>query len=171
MKNLYCLWIVPPTGEKELLQKVIINLSKKYHSSSFEPHVTLLSDISCYKEVMIQKANILASKLHIFPLCLNEISFSTTYFQSAFIRVKATAALMNANLIAKEIYQVDNNVFMPHLSLIYGNHTMDKREKIVSEVILPKNIKFNVEKIIVTPCTNNPNDWIHLAELPLKTIL
>ncbi|SRR5258708_11570565 len=167
MENLYSLWVVPPPEISDLLQKLITNLSSKYNSPSFEPHMTLLGNISSDKKPMLEKANTLVSKLKPLPLSLSEISFSTTYFQSVFVRVKATAELMNANLIAKDIYQTDNSVFMPHISLIYGNHSMEERGKIVSEVILPKNITFNAEEIIVIPSTQNPNEWTHLAELQL----
>jgi len=168
MKNLYSLWIVPPIKTSEPLREVIANLSAKYGSPDFEPHITLLGDISLDFESLKQKAGLLVSKLKPFPISFGEVSFSTTYFQSVFVRVKVTAALMNANMLAKEIYKVDNNVFMPHISLIYGDHDMKTREKIVSEVGLLKDISFEVSKLVVTPSTQNPNDWKHLAEFEIK---
>ncbi|KKT58593.1 MAG: hypothetical protein UX91_C0006G0130 [Candidatus Amesbacteria bacterium GW2011_GWB1_47_19] len=57
--------------------------------------------------------------------------------------------------------------FEPHMSLIYGDHQMKLREKIASEVKLPANLSFKVKKLVVTPCTNDPKDWIHLAEINL----
>jgi 2'-5' RNA ligase len=168
MKNLYSLWIVPPIKISEPLQEVITNLSAKYGSPDFEPHITLLGNISSDLESLKQKAGLLVSKLKPFPISFSEVSFSTTYFQSVLVRVKATAALMNANMLAKETYRVDNNVFMPHMSLIYGNCDMKAREKIVSEVVLPKNILFEVSKLVVIPSTQNPNDWVHIAEFEIK---
>jgi hypothetical protein len=45
---------------------------------------------------------------------------------------------------------------------------MKTREKIVSEVGLLKDISFEVSKLVVTPSTQNPNDWKHLAEFEIK---
>ena len=150
------------------MQEIITNLSAKYDSPDFEPHITLLGGISSDLESLKQKTELLISKLKPFPVLFSEVSFSTTYFQSVLVRVKATAALMNANMLAKAIYKVDNNVFMPHLSLIYGDHDMKTREKIVSEVVLPKNISFKVSKLAIIPSTQNPNDWTYIAEFEIK---
>lgn len=168
MKNLYSLWIVPPIRIGEPLQEVIANLSVKNGSPDFEPHITLLGDVSSDLKSLKQKAELLASKLKPFPISFSEVSFSTTYFQSVLVRVKATAALMNANMLAKEIYKVDNNVFMPHMSLMYGNQDMKGREKVVSEVVLPKNISFEVSKLVIIPSTQNPKDWVHIAEFEIR---
>jgi 2'-5' RNA ligase len=75
---------------------------------------------------------------------------------------------MEANLKAKRIFQIDNDVFMPHISLFYGKHKMKLREKIASEIELPKYKYFKAEKIIVVPSTQNPTEWEHLAEIPFQ---
>lgn len=167
MKKLYTIWIVPSPSIKKDLDKIIIKLAKKYKSPIFEPHMTLLGDIEIDEKTMIEKAKILASKLKSFSLELGEISFSTTYFQSVFIRVKSTAKLMEANLKAKEIFGRENKVFMPHMSLLYGEQEMKLREKIIPTIKLPKNKIFIVDKIVVVPSTKDPKEWKHLAEIPL----
>ena len=168
MENRYSLWIIPFLEVKQILQQTISDLSVKYQTPNFEPHMTLIGDVPGDEKTIIEKAEILVSKIKPFPLTLGEISFSTTYFQSVFVRVKSTAELMNANLKAKEIYHVDNNVFMPHISLIYGDHSMEEAEKIASALTITNNLSFKAEKIVVIPSTQNPDDWQHLVELPFK---
>ena len=168
MKRLYFLSIDPPTEVGESLQEVITSLSEKYNGPNFEPHITLLGNISSDLETVKQKAKLLVSKLKPFPIYFSEVSFSTTYFQSVFIRVKATAELMDSNILAKEIYKVENKVFMPHMSLIYGNHSMKEREKIASVVKLPKNISFKALKLVIMQDAQNPNDWVHVTEFKIK---
>ena len=167
MGKLYSLWIIPTSSLKKSLDEIILKLAKKYKSPKFEAHMTLLGDIDSDEKTIIQKTKKLASETKPFPLQLGEISFSTTYFQSVFVRVKATAKLMEVNLKAKEIFKVDNDVFMPHMSLLYGNHQMKLREKITPEIELPKYKYFKAEKIIVVPDAQNPSEWRHLAEIPL----
>lgn len=167
MKSLYSLWIVPPSNIKRPIENIILQLSNKCQSPRFEPHMTLLGDVGFDEKTVIQKTKKLALKIKPFMLTLGETSFSTTEFQSVFIRVKSTAELMEANLRAQEIFQVNNNVFMPHISLLYGNHKMKMREKIASEIQLPNKFSFKAEKIIVVPSTRNPSEWKHLAEISL----
>lgn len=167
MKKLYSLWIIPSSELKKSLDGIIKGLSKKYKFPEFEAHMTLLGDVNLEKKIMIQKARELSNSIKPFTVQLGEISFSTTYFQSVFVRVNATASLMEANLKAKEIFKVDNKVFMPHISLLYGNHSMNLREKITAEIKLPKNKFFKANSIIVVPSTKNPAEWKHLAEISL----
>lgn len=168
MENLYVLWLVPSANTSKPLQKIINDLSKKYHSPVFEPHITLLGNISCDLETMIQRTKILVSKLKPFSISLGEISFGTTYFKSVFIKVKINEALMNVNLIAKEIFKVENKNFMPHLSLVYSNNTVDERKNIISKITLSKDINFKIEKIIVLPYSDNPNEFTHIVEFQLE---
>ncbi len=163
--NSFSLWFIPPPNIKKQFQEVISDLSAKYQSPNFKPHITLLGEITGSKSHVLKKTKILALKIKPFSVTFSEISFSTTYFQCVFARVKSQAALMDANLKAKEIFDVSNNVYMPHLSLLYGDHNMETREKIVSELKVPTNLSFRADKIIVVPCTQNPADWRHLAEL------
>ena len=167
MKNLYTLWMIPPPEIKKVLEDVIRELGDKYKGPYFEPHMTLLGNIPCSKEDAVEKTKILCKDTKPFEISLGEISFSTTYFQSVFVRIKCSASLMESNLKAKEVFKLENDLFMPHMSLICGDHQMKLRENIASEVKLPANLSFKVKKLVVTPCTNDPKDWIHLAEINL----
>ncbi|OGC47694.1 hypothetical protein A2886_02875 [candidate division WWE3 bacterium RIFCSPHIGHO2_01_FULL_42_13] len=164
----YFLFLVPPARVGEILQKVITNLSEKHNSPNFEPHITLLNNVFSDLETVKQKAKLLASKLKPILISLGEVSFGANYFQSVFIRVKATAELMDLYTLAKEIYLADDNVFMPHMSLIYGNQTMEERKRITSAIELPKDISFEASKLVIVPGTENPDDWIHIEEFDIK---
>ena len=163
----YTLWIVPPEPVKSILQKIILELSKKYDSLGFAPHMTLLGDIEGAEKEILEGTKKLSASLKPFTLALGEVSFSTTYFQNVFVRVKSNAKLMQANLLAKQIFNMPNNLFMPHASLLYGNHDMETREKIATEIKLHAGLSFPADKIIIIPTTKDPKDWHHLAEIPI----
>lgn len=167
MAKKYTLWIVPPPDIKDILQKIILDLSKKYGGPIFESHMTLLGDIEVSEKEILEGSKELASRTKPFMLALGEVSFSTTYFQSVLVRIKSSAKLMKANLAVKQIFNVENNLFMPHISLMYGDHDMETREKIASEVKLPAGLSFQAEKIIIIPSSKDPKDWHHLAEFSL----
>lgn len=162
-KTLYCLWIIPPVEVTKLLNSIIKKFSKKYKSPVFEPHVTLLDGIYAPKDKALSGTKELFSQIKPFSLSFGEVSFSTTYYQCVFVRIKATAPLMHANLLAKKIFNAKNDIFMPHISLLYGNHPMKLRERLAAEINLPK-VSFKSEKMIVVPSTDDPRDWKHLVE-------
>lgn len=167
MKNNYTLWISPTLKIKSILQGVIWGLSKKYGTTSFEPHMTLLGGIKVSQNQILAGTKKLASILKPFTLTLGEVSFSTTYSQSVFVRVKSSAKLMQANLLAKKIFNMENSVFMPHISFLYGVDDMEKREKIACKIKLPAGLSFQAEKIVVMiPHSPDPKTWQIVAEIP-----
>ncbi len=165
MLNLYSLWIIPSPDTKKRLKKIIIKLSKKYDGPVFEPHMTLLGNIQSEESECVKNTKVLASQIKPFSITFGDISFSTTYFQSVFLRIKSSAELMEVNLRAKKLFNLNNNVFMPHISLLYGNFDMKMREKVSSRIHLPDKLSFKVKQIIVTPSTENPSEWKHLTEI------
>ena len=166
MKFLFSLWITPTPQLKFILNKIILDLAKNYGGPIFEPHLTLLGNVEMEKKEFVKRANKLALRLEPFALELGEMSFSTTYFQSVFLRIRSSAKLMEANLLAKKIYQKENKAFMPHISLLYGRQPMKVREKITSSVKLPTNLAFTAKAISLVSSLPNPKDWKHISDIP-----
>ena len=164
---IYSLWIIPDSKTKESLSKIINKLSKKYNGIIIEPHMTLLGVINCNEKTIIKGVKKLAKTFNPFTLTLSKVSFSTTYFQSVFVQVKSTAKLMEANLAAKKIFKMDNDMFVPHISLLYGNYEMKAREKIAEQIKLPK-MAFKAKEITIVPSTQNPNEWKALIKIPFE---
>lgn len=127
----YSIWIIPPEPLYTKLKNIIDNLSKDFNGPSFEPHMTILGDIDADLTDIKAKAHTLASTIDKLDLSTGTVSFSTTYFQSVFVRITSTAALMQLNLNAKQLFNMPDSVFMPHISLLYGDHDMVIRENAV----------------------------------------
>ncbi|AKM79211.1 MAG: 2 3 cyclic phosphodiesterase [Candidatus Beckwithbacteria bacterium GW2011_GWB1_47_15] len=166
MSQLYSVWIVPRELSRPL-KATIDRLAEEYKSPKFEPHLTLLSQVEGEKEEMIDKAKKLAAELSPFDLSLGEVAMSTTYYQCVFVRVRPTAKLIEANLKAKEIFKLENDVFMPHISLAYGDFAPQTREEMMGKVILPQERDFRAEVLTMVPVTEDPAGWEHLIEAPL----
>jgi len=168
MENLYSIWFVPQPSLKEPLEEIVLGLSKEYNSPKFEPHMTLLSEVRGKETEIVEKTKRLAKEILPFEsLSLSEVSISTTYYQCVFIRVKVNHKLMEANLLAKKIFKLDNDVFMPHISLVYGDFDMAAREEMVNKIKLPEQRSFRAESLTVVPITKDPSDWQHLADIPV----
>jgi len=99
----YSLWLIPPEPIFTKLQQIINDKSLENHTPSFEPHLTLLSNIETDLNDLINSCNNFFSLEKPISLSLSEVSFSTTYFQAVFVRVKANAQLMSLNLKLKKL--------------------------------------------------------------------
>lgn len=160
----YSIWIIPPKPLYNLLKNTIDKLAKKYKGPTFEPHMTLLGDIDESLSEIEYKVQKLAANIDKLKLSLGPVSFSTTYFQSVFVRINSTSKLMKLNMDAKKLFGRENNVFMPHMSLLYGNHDMVTREKAATNLQFPQP-SFTVNKFTITPATLDPREWEHSATI------
>ena len=154
----YSIWIIPPQSVFNELSKVINDLSIEYKGPVFKPHMTVLGNID--RELGdIQKAvETVANDTERLSLSLGPVSFSTTYFQSVLVRVNSIAQLMQLNLDIKKLLDIENNVFMPHMSLMYGNHDMETREKIAAKIKL-QSTSFVANEIVIIPEKSEPKEW------------
>lgn len=161
----YSVWIIPPQPVFDELNEVIKDLSVEYNGPVFKPHMTILGSID--RELSdIQKAvETVAKNTKKLNLSLGPVSFSTTYFQSVLVRVDSTAQLMQLNLDIKKLLDIENNVFMPHISLMYGNHDMEIREKIAAKIKLQSN-SFIATEIVIIPEKSEPKEWEPITTIP-----
>ena len=155
----FTVWLIPPEPVYSQIKSIIDRLSSEYKGPSFEPHMTLLGGFSSDNLSETEEKVKDLAKFDKLDLTLGPVSFSTTYFQSVFVRVNSTTKLMQLNLDAKKMFGRENDVFMPHISLLYGDHDMVMREKAASSVELPS-ASFVVDKFSITPAdSNDPKDW------------
>jgi 2'-5' RNA ligase len=164
----YSLWIKPDKKAAAVLQNKVNQLAEKHQSFKFAPHLTLLSCIKDNKNSFLKKTGRLAKKIKPFWVKTQEITVSTTFFQCIFIKIKPTPKLLNANLKAKQVFKQKNTFFMPHISLLYSNISMERRYKISKTIKLPK-LKFKVKTINAINNGSVPGDWQILKTFLLKT--
>lgn len=162
---MFSIWLVPPKPLHTKLTAIVEKLAREYGGPVFEPHLTLIGGVPMDEEPLIEKARQLATQAAPLELELEAVAFSTTYFQSVFVRVKPTVPLLELNVMASEMFAVPNTLFMPHLSLLYGEHPMAIRAEAAATVVLEPE-KFVVDHMTVIPATFDPKGWTHQAELP-----
>ncbi|OGH16460.1 MAG: hypothetical protein A3C30_04695 [Candidatus Levybacteria bacterium RIFCSPHIGHO2_02_FULL_40_18] len=164
----YSIWTIPPDPIYYQIKATIDQLSKRYQGPQFDPHMTLLGEIEADLSELEQKVKKLATGLSKLELSLGPVSFSTTYFQSVFVRINSTAKLMQLNIDAKKLFDMENNVFMPHMSLLYGDHDMLTRGKAASTLMIPST-SFVIDKFLITQTTGAPSEWKYVATVPFGT--
>ena len=55
---------------------------------------------------------------------------------------------------------------MPHISLLYGNHSIEIRNEVARQVKLQEQ-SFKLKSLVVTPSVHDPRQWKHLHEIEL----
>ncbi|MBI3980519.1 hypothetical protein HY345_00815 [Candidatus Microgenomates bacterium] len=162
----YSVWVIPPEPLYGNLKKIIDSLATKFHGPTFEPHMTLFSVADLNLSQVKETLSLLTKPENELALSLGPVSFSTTYYQSVFVRVNSTAQLMQLNLNAKKYFNLNNDVYMPHMSLIYGAHDLKTRENIASQIKLTEE-KFVGKDLTIIEFRENTTKWEHLATIPL----
>jgi len=165
----YSLWVVPAAGTKlsAKLSLCIAQISEQYRTPIFTPHVTLLGDIDGAQDDVRQKCHQLVSFLPAYKIRLGKISSNGTYFQILFSKVKETAGVMRANSFAQEIFNMSQKDYFPHLSLAYGNFSLNEIKTLKADIrqkqIKTVGKKFVARRIELWQTEGPVADWKKIA--------
>jgi 2'-5' RNA ligase len=157
----YTLWLEPTGRIHTLLATAIAQLSQEHGGPLFEPHVTLLGDITGQEEVIVQRAEQFAQGMSPVDLNLTVPAFRDQYFQCIFMRVEETSALLEAHRRARKIFHQETGPpFMPHLSLLYGLYPTSLKEQIIGALSTSLSVRFTASAVALFRVEgNSPNEW------------
>jgi 2'-5' RNA ligase len=167
----YSIWIELPSDLYERLAKIVDSLAIKYQGPKLQPHFTLISEIDSNDIDVCREIKKLTQETTPFKCQTADIGFSTTYFQSVFLRIKPNFKLLNFNLEAKKLFNLSPNVYMPHVSLFYGGKSMYLRENIARKVSFEPESFFAKKLTVIKYDDQNldPNSWKRIAEFELSS--
>lgn len=156
----YGFWIFPENELYQEIESIIRKYSTAHKTPFFPPHLTIHGVVDSTDTKVIETTQGAVKNIQPFELELGDVEFSNTYFQSIFVRVKTSAKLLSAHMAISQGFGItEPKTYMPHISLVYGDFPMSKREKIAAEITL-RNRKFTASKItIVRADTADPADW------------
>jgi hypothetical protein len=164
-------WLLPPKTIQDLYQPIIDSLSQKLKTPKFEPHISITIAVSLKGEdksilQMVEKA---VKNIRPIPVEFSEVSVSTTYFQCVFARVKPSLEIFQAyQLVKSSLRHADPSMYVPHMSLVYGNLDLSQRFEIAKSIKLPAT-KFLADRIgVVNADSLDPKTWKRVAEFELK---
>jgi len=163
----YSLWLVPEESALSKFLKIIGDLSEKYNSPKFEPHITLLSRIEGEEDDLIKKTEELVSFLSTLTITLESFGFSKYPHKALYLNVKKTDELLSAHEKASEIYS-HNAEFAPHMSLLWGTFDIDLKLKIIEE-LGEQNDTFKISSVELYDITNeDENLWKCIEKINIK---
>ena len=166
----YTLWLEPTGRTHGLLATTIAQLSQEHGSPLFDPHVTLLGDITGQEGTVLQQTEQLANALSPVDLFLTVPAFQDQYFQCVFMRIEETSTLLDAHMRARTAFHKEAAPpFMPHLSLLYGLYPKPLKEQIVGSLSTSLSVQFTASGVTVFRVEgNSPNDWHKVQTFGLR---
>jgi 2'-5' RNA ligase len=159
-----------PRGDVcDRLSLILNRLSARYDAPEFSPHVTLLGGCVGQSSELICKSARVASGLRPFTLRLEEIDFLDEYFRCLFVRAALTEPLRKARQAARQAFGHSHEpVFMPHLSLLYGNFPRTLKEGVMAEMGLGLDVQFKVRSLHLYRTHGEPRLWRRVASFGLE---
>jgi 2'-5' RNA ligase len=167
---LYALWIKPSGEVFETLSQTIRKLATELNTVVFEPHVTLLANLDGSEQELAERGEELSDQIKPFKISLTEPAYQDEYFKCVFLRVEKTQSVMNANACAGRIFKRPQEIYEPHVSLVYGD-LLEERKKLIMPG-LPEDVRTDFEANIVyliRADSPHPRDWHELAAFRLES--
>ncbi len=156
----FSFWIIPENDFYQELESVIAKYSKEYGYPIFPPHLSLHPALTADEVTLVGQVKEAARKILPFEMQVGPVECSTTYHQSVFVRLRTSAELLTAHMTLKQALGVTEKfVFMPHISLVYGDFDMHLRDSIAQKITLT-GTSFQATAItLVREDSPEPNDW------------
>lgn len=164
----YALWLKPSGPAYDSIARVIRELAQQLDAPVFEPHVTLLGNLRGTEQEHRRRCQTLASGLQPLEIVLTEPSYRDEYFQCVFMLVQQTPALMSANARAAQTFGQAQDVYLPHVSLLYGRWSEARKREIISR--LPRDLRTSFETRsvhLIKACSPDPQSWQEIMAFPI----
>ena len=163
---------IPPVGQArrrcrtEILARTIHHLARELDTPVFEPHVTLLANLGSGDErAHAQRSRALAARLQPWSVVLTEPSSRDEHFRCLFMQVEPTDAVMRSHAVAAALFdRVDEEPYLPHLSLVYGSFPKARKRQIIGRLPSAVRTSFTVNTIYLLEAKSTaPKDWREMA--------
>ena len=156
----YYLWLKPSGRANDLLADTIVRLARENGGPIFDPHVTLAGPIERSEDEIFEMCERFRTRLSRFRIVLDEPLHRPEYFRCVFMRAVPDAPIVRANEVSRQVFELPERPFMPHLSLLYGNHPTDERQRIVNGLPGELRLSFVADTFdLILLNGPEPKDW------------
>lgn len=153
---MFSIWVEPTTKDSKYLRQIICKLGKKYHSPTFNPHITVYSGV---QNASAAKSAIQNCKdMKKFTVKTTNLAFSDNLWKTVFINVGKNRKLKQIHgIVKKNIPQSPKYELNPHISLIYKKLNASEKQGIIDDLKIKQ--KFTFDKITVIASSKNVEKW------------
>jgi 2'-5' RNA ligase len=164
----YSLWFMPTGPVERKFSQLIVQLAEHYSSPKFPPHVTLIGSIEAQEKELDSRVQELASLIHSFPIQLTNIDYTDYYYRALFVRIEHSEEVLTAYQQAKKVFPSNQATdYMPHLSLLYGDFSVETKKEIIKEIGENFTDEFEVDTLYLYLTEGAASGWQKIRAYPL----
>lgn len=164
----YSLWFMPTGDVSDRLSGIVHRLSARYGAPEFSPHVTLLGGLVGPLQELLRKSACVSAALRPFVIRLEKTDFLDEYFRCLFVHVALAEPLRKAHHAAHQAFGLRcEPVFMPHLSLLYGDFPQSLKEEAIAQMGSRLDVQFKVRSLHLYRTHREPRHWRRVASFAI----
>ena len=166
----YSLWLRPAQTQIDDFAKIISRLAHSYRTMPFPPHITLASGITTDSDSIKQACVSIIDQTQQIDLQLQNIAYTETYYRNFFVQAELTQALskLHENTISALAHKTDE-VFMPHLSLLYGYLEIETKKNIQKSLEKTCSKLLHCRRLDLYSTNGKVTDWFLVESYLLKS--
>ncbi len=118
---MYSLWLIPDCPSEKNFQDLILDLSERFDTLAFAPHITLISDISGPPDGIQNHCRQVLDQINNRRVTIIDVLASRRPFMSLFAKIALDDEFLRLRQnLAEALGVAADPDFLPHLSLAYA---------------------------------------------------
>jgi hypothetical protein len=137
MSTAIAYWLTPTEPTRGFLEKLIVDLSRRYDAPVFEPHVTIYvgSDRAEAADQILSQAAIGCEPIRLEVL---DVRHSGLFTKTLFVQLALNAKLQRLSKLIRGASQTPSDYQVePHVSLLYRRMSLAARREMARSIRLP----------------------------------
>ena len=160
---------MPAPSDEALLAGIVGELSGRFGTPLFAPHLTLQGDTETTPAVLERAVTTVADTVEAFSEPVTAVEGIESYFRSFYARFAASAPLTT---LKRTLDPEDSTPFMPHVSLLYGAVEPSAKAAAITEIgarLAGRTIRFDRIGIVTSGQDVPIADWRVVASVALRS--
>jgi len=163
---LISIWLTPSEEDWDYLQEIINDLAAEYSAPVFSPHCTLLSPVDLNKKELQSVLSNVSKEIAPIYVTMSGLNYSNNIWKTVFIKLEKSSELIALQKrVVGQSSPVQPYEFLPHLSLIYKEMTVELKEEIIRKLVV-RNL-YKMDKITAMRTRLDVTKWEKVAEVTL----
>lgn len=167
--RIHSLWLMPAAADEVMLTGIIGDLSGRFGTPLFAPHLTLQGDTETTPAALERAIAAAAETVEAFPEQVSAVEGSDGYFRSFYARFAVSPSLTK---LKQALDPEGYASFMPHVSLLYGPVEAAAKAAAIAEInarLAGRAIRFDRVGIVTSGQDVPIADWRVVATVALRS--
>lgn len=162
-KELSSVWLVPTEADVLRVSSIIKDLSQRYRTVPFLPHITIWGEVLAPLQEVEEAARSAVYGVAPFTVDVEKLDYTTEWAKTLFAQIKPNDRLDIINRrLGKRLSRYGNYVLNPHMSLVYKKEmTEEEKLKEIPNIKIPDS--FTLDRIAITVPGDPVAKWENVA--------